>query len=74
MIPPAVGAQTAEQGRKETLSPTPQNNQTVHSAIELTANDLEPATQCLTDKCTKIDFQLSNHCDWNQPHYKLHTD
>ena len=29
VVPPAVGAQTAEQGRQETLSPTPQNNQTV---------------------------------------------
>ena len=74
VVPPAVGAQTAEQGRRETLSSTPQNNQTVRSAIELTVNDLEPTTQCLTDKCAKIDFQLSNHSDWNQPHYKLRID
>ena len=71
VVPPAVGAQSAEQGRRETLSPTPQNNQTVHSAIKLTVNDLEPSTQCLTDKCAEIDFQLNNHSDWNRQHYKL---
>ena len=70
-MPLAVGAQTAEPGRRETLSPTPQNNQSVRSAIELTVKDLEPLTQCLTDKCAEIDFQLSNHSDWNQPHYRL---
>ena len=73
-MPLAVGAQTAEQGRRETLSPTPQNNQIVRSAIELTVNDLEPSTQCLTDKCAEIDFQLSNHSDRNQLHYKLRTN
>ena len=36
VIPPVVGEQTAEQGRQETLSPTPQNTQSVCSAIELT--------------------------------------
>ena len=35
---------------------------------------MEPSTQCLTDKCAEIDFKLSNHSDWNQPHYKLRTD
>ena len=39
VVPPAVGAQTAEQGRQETLSPTPQNTQSVCSAIELTVKD-----------------------------------
>ena len=28
VVPPAVGAQTAKQGRRETLSPTPHNTQT----------------------------------------------
>ena len=76
VVPPAVGAQTAEQeqGRRETLSPTPQNTQTIRSAIELTVNDLESSRQGLTDKCGEIDFQLSNHPDWSQPNYRLHTD
>ena len=42
--------------------------------IELTVKDLEPSEQCLTDKCAKIDFQLSNHPDWNQINYRLQTD
>ena len=37
VVPPPLGDQTAEQGRPETLSPTPQNTQSVRSAIELTA-------------------------------------
>ena len=74
VVPPAVGAQTAEQGRHETLSPTPQNTQTISSEIELTLNDLETSDQCLTDKCAEIDFQLSNHTDWNQPNYRLRND
>ena len=73
-VPLAVGAQTAEQGRQETLSPTPQNTQSVHSAIELTVKDLEPSEQCLTDKCAEIDFQLSNHPDWNQPNHRLRNN
>ena len=63
VVPPAVGAQTAEQGRCETLSPTPQNTQTIKSEIELTLNDLETSNQRLTDKCAEIDLQLSNHID-----------
>ena len=74
VVPLAVGAQTAEQGRQETLSPTPQNTQSVRSAIELTVKDLEPSEQCLTDKCAEIDFQLSNHPDWNQPNHRLRND
>ena len=54
-------------GRQETLSPTPQVPQSVRSAIELTVKDLEPSEQCITDKCGEVDFQLSNHRDWNQP-------
>ena len=50
VVPPAVGAQTAEQGRREILSPTPQNTQSVCSAIELTVKDLEPSEQSLIDK------------------------
>ena len=74
VVPPAVGAQTAEQGRRETLSPTPQNTQSVHSAIELTVKDLAPSQQCITDKCCEIDFQLSNHPDWSQPNHRLRND
>ena len=54
VVPPAVGAQTAEQGRRETLSPTPHSTQTIKSKIELTVNDLETSDQRLTDKCAEI--------------------
>ena len=54
-------------GGQETLSPTPQVPQTLRSAIELTVKDLEPSEQCIIDKCGEVDFQLSNHRDWNQP-------
>ena len=54
-------------GRQETLSPTPNISQTVRSAIELTAKDFEPSEQHILDKCGEVDFQLSNHQDWNQP-------
>ena len=74
VVPPAVGAQTAKQGRRETLSPTPHNTQTIKSEIELTLNDLETSNQCLTDKCAEIDLQLSTHIDWNQPNYRLRND
>ena len=74
VVPPAVGAQTAEQGRRETLSPTPQNTQSVRSAIELTVKDLEPSEQCITDKCAEIDFQLSTHPDRNQRNHRLRND
>ena len=74
VVPPAVGAQTGEQGRHETLSPTPQNTQTIKSEIELTLNDLETSNQRLTDKCAEIDLQLSTHIDWNQPNYRLRND
>ena len=74
VVPPAVGAQTAEQGRRETLSPTPQNTQTIKSEIELTLNDLETSNQHLTDKCVEIDLQLSTHIARNQPNYRLRTD
>ena len=74
VVPPAVGAQTAEQGRRETLSPTPQNTQSVCSAIELTVKDLAPSQQCITDKCCEIDFQLSNNPDWSQPNHQLRNN
>ena len=74
VVPPAVGAQTAEQGRRETLSPTPQNTQTIQSEIELTVNDLEISNQRLTDRCAEIDLQLSTHVDWKAPNYRLRTD
>ena len=61
-------------GRQETLSPTPQVPQTVRSAIELTAKDFEPSEQRIIDKCGEIDFQLSNHRDWNQPNSHLRED
>ena len=71
VVPPAVGAQTAEQGRRETLSPTPHSTQTIKSEIELTPNDLETSDQRLTDKCAEIDLQLSTHIDWKQPNFRL---
>ena len=71
VVPLPLGDQTAEQGRPETLSPTPQNTQSVQSAIELTVNDLEPSEQSITDKCVEVDFQLSNHPDWSQPNHQL---
>ena len=61
-------------GRQETLSPTPQVSQTVRSAIELTVKDFEPSEQCIIDKCSEVDFQLSNHRDWNQPNSRLRQD
>ena len=54
-------------GRQETLYPTPQVPQTVRSAIELTVKDFEPSEQCIIDKCSEVDLQLSNHPDWQQP-------
>ena len=59
-------------GRQETLSPTPQVPQTVRSATELTVKDFEPSEQCIIDKCGVVDFQLSNHQDWQQPNSRLH--
>ena len=52
---------------KESLSPTPQVSQTVRSAIELTVKDFEPSEQRIIDKCGEVNFQLSNHRDWQQP-------
>ena len=61
-------------GRQETLSPTPQVPQTVRSAIELTVQDFEPSEQRIIDKCGEVDFQLSNHRDWQQPNSRLCQD
>ena len=61
-------------GRQETLSPTPQVRQTVRSAIELSVKDFEPSEQHIIDKCSDVDFQLSNHRDWNQPNLRLLQD
>ena len=61
-------------GRQETLSPTPQVPQAVWSAIELTVNNFEPSEQRIVDKCGEVDFQLSNHQDWNQPNARLRKD
>ena len=67
-VPPTETTATPEvKGRKETLSPTPQVSQTVRSAIEVTAKDFEPSEQHIVDKCGEVDFQLSNHRDWQQP-------
>ena len=63
VVPPPLGDETAEQGRTETLSPTPQNKQSVRSAIELTTRDLEPSEQSIADKCVEVDLQLSTHPD-----------
>ena len=74
-MPPTVVTLTPDpKGRQETLSPTPQVPQSVQSAIELTVKDLEPAEQHITDKCGEVNFQLSNHRDWNQPNPQLHQD
>ena len=61
-------------GRQETLSPTPQVSQTVQSAIELAIKDFELSEQCIIDKCGEVDFQLSNHRDWQQPNSRLRQD
>ena len=61
-------------GRQETLSPTPQVSQTVRSAIEVTAKDFEPSEQRIVVKCSEVDFQLSNHRDWQQPNPRLRQD
>ena len=75
VVPPTVVTLTPDpRGRQETLSPTPQVQQSVWSAIELTVKDLEPSEQCITDKCGEVNFQLSNHRDWNQPNPQLHQD
>ena len=74
-VPPTVVPTTPDpKGRQETLSPTPQVSQSVRSAIELTVKNLEPSEQCITDKCGEVDFQLSNHQDWNQPNPQLCQD
>ena len=44
------------------------------SAIELTVKYLELSEQRITYKCGEVDFQLSNHRDWNEPHSQLHQD
>ena len=61
-------------GRQETLSPTPQISQTVRSAIELAIKDFEPSEQRIIDKCGEVNFQLSNHRDWQQPNSQLRQD
>ena len=61
-------------GRQETLSPTPQVSQTVRSAIELAVKDFELSEQHIIDKCGEVDFQLSNHRDWQQPNSRLRHD
>ena len=67
-VPPTETPITPDvKGRKETLSPTPQVLQTVRSAIEVTVKDFELSEQHIIDKCGEVDFQLSNHRDWNQP-------
>ena len=74
-VPPTETTITPDvKGRQETLSPTLQVLQTVWSAIEVTAKDFEPLKQCIIDKCGEVDFQLSNHRDWNQPNTRLRQD
>ena len=74
-VPPTETTVTPEvKGRQETLSPTPQVPQTVRSAIELTVKDFEPSEQRIIDKCGEVDFQLSNHRDWQQPNSRLRQD
>ena len=74
VVPPPLGDRTFEQGRPETLSPTPQNTQSVRSAIELTVHDLTPSQQSITDKCVEVDLQLSTHPDWTLPNQRLRQD
>ena len=75
VVPPTINAQTTEpQGRRETLSLMPNIVNTVWSAIELMVRDLAPSEQHICDKCCEVDFQLSNHTDWNQPHPGLRND
>ena len=74
-VPPTETTVTPDvKGRQETLSPTPQVPQTVWSTIELTVKDFEPSEQRIIDKCGEVDFQLSNHRDWQQPNSRLHQD
>ena len=74
-VPPTeTTVQPDIKGRQETLSPTPQVSQTVRSAIELTAKDFELLEQRIIDKCGEVNFQLSNHRDWQQPNSRLHHD
>ena len=74
-VPPTETTVTPDvKGRQETLSPTPQVPQTVRSAIELTVKDFEPSDQRIIDKCGEVNFQLSNHRDWNQPNSRLRQD
>ena len=74
-VPPTETPVTPDiKGRQETLSPTPQVSQTVRSAIELTVKDFEPSEQRIIDKCGEVDFQLSNHRDWNQPNSRLRQE
>ena len=74
-VPPTETPITPDvKGRQETLSPTPQVSQTVRSAIELAIKDFQPSIQCIIDKCGEVDFQLSNHRDWNQPNSRLRQD
>ena len=74
-VPPTTTTVTPEvKGRQETLSPTPQVSKTVRSAIELTAKDFEPSEQRIVDKCGEVNFQLSNHRDWQQPNPRLRQD
>ena len=67
-VPPTETTVKPEvKGRQENLSPTPQVPQTVRSAIELTVKDFEPSEQQIIDKCGEVNFQLSNHRDWQKP-------
>ena len=67
VLPKVLTPTPEHQGRRETLSPTPQVPQSVWSTIELTVKDFEPSEQRIIDKCGEVDFQLSNHQDWSQP-------
>ena len=74
-VPPTETTATPDvKGRQETLSPTPQVLQTVRSAIELTVKDFELSEQHIIDKCGEVDFQLTNHRDWQQPNSRLRQD
>ena len=74
-LPPTETTATPEvKGRQETLSPTPQVSQTVRSAIEVSVKDFAPSEKRIVDKCGEVDFQLSNHRNWQQLNPRLRHD
>ena len=65
VVPPTIYPPPLEsQGRKEVLSPTPNRENTVRSAIELTVDDLQPSEQGICDKCGEVPIMTGiNHIE-----------